>query len=333
MASELDNTLRKHRRRLIEREEAVFNEMLAAYEDVRRELERQIRAIERRIREARAAGEEISPSWFYRERRLRTLVDQVNAEVIRFGGTVARLTTAEQRAAINIAMSNTAEILRITAPKFSDVGAMLPTRAIENAVGIMGDGSPVLDYWIENVAPDVARALRTELLKAAATGTDLRTVAKRLRAAGDITKRRSLIIARTEVNRVRRETTRQIYDDIEHVREWEWVASKSRRTCAACLAMDGRRFKVSEPFPQHINCRCTMIPVIDGVERPPRTIGSKWLAAQPEDVQRHILGDDLQEAYANGDIELKDVVGWRTHKIFGRSIYTKSAGKLLAGAR
>ena len=68
--SVLDEHLKKHRARIIAREEAAFREILAAYEDVRRELRRQALILQEKIKKAQAAGEIISPSWFARERRL-----------------------------------------------------------------------------------------------------------------------------------------------------------------------------------------------------------------------------------------------------------------------
>jgi len=265
--SVLDDVLKKHRKRIIDREEAAFREMLLAYEDVQKELRRQIRELAKKVKSAKEKGEDISPSWFRKEKRLQTLLDQVKNEIARFGQTVAPIIKREQQAAVHIAVSQTNEILLTVGGDQAAIGSLLPKRTVENAVGFMGDGSPILDYFQEQLAPAVAEKLRSEIIKAAALGTDFNTIARRLRRAGDITRSRALSTARTEVNRVRRETTRQIYQENSDIVEgWEWVASKSPRTCPACLALDGRIFKLKDEFPQHINCRCTMIPVIAGVK-------------------------------------------------------------------
>ena len=96
-----------------------------------------------------------------------------------------------------------------------------------------------------------------------------------------------------------------------------------------CLAMDGSVHKLDEPFPQHINCRCTMIAVIIGVERPPRTLGSDWFEDQSDDVKAEILGDDAFAAYSRGEVTLKDFVGWRNSREFGKSVYTKPLSSIL----
>lgn len=333
--SAIEDVLQKHRRRLIEREAAAFRELLDAYGVIERELRSAVRELERKIREAQAAGEEISPSWLSRQRRLSSLIDQVKRQIERFGGTAARITEREQREGIRLAVQQTEEVFRVLSspslpslPSLQSLGNLLPTRAVEDAVGLMGDGSPILEYYRESLAPKVAEMIRIEVIKAAAAGTDFRTIANRLMQTGQITRTRALATARTEVLRVRREATRQQYIESGVVTGWEWVASKSSRTCPACLAMDGRVFKLKDAFPQHINCRCTMIPVIEGVERPKRTLGKDWFARQPADVQEQILGKDAAAAYARGDVTLEEFVGWAASKEFGKRIYTRSLARI-----
>jgi len=155
-------------------------------------------------------------------------------------------------------------------------------------------------------------------------------ISNRLLQTGQITRTRALATARTEVNRVRRETTRQMYQaNSDVITGWEWVASKSARTCPACLALDGRVFDLDEVFPQHVNCRCTMIPVIDGIQRPPRQLGSDWFDQQSDEIKETIIGKDGVAAYNEGLVGLKDFVGWRNDKRFGKSVYTKPLSQVL----
>lgn len=322
MPSALETQLARHRRRIIEREEQAFRELLTAYEVIESDLRREYRELQRRIIAARDAGEEISESWFYRERRLAALLDQVKQQIERFGRTAAAITTREQRAAITIAAEQSREIMRILGSP-AELGLTLPTRVVEDAVGMLGNGSPILEYYREQLAPKVAEMIRIEVIKAAAAGTDFRTIANRLLTTGQITRTRALMVARTEVNRVRREATRQGYIESGVTTQWEWVASKSIRTCPACLWLDGQRFSLETPFPQHPNCRCTMIPVIDGVESPPRTLGRDWVKTLGPDDRKEIFGKEAAEALERGEITHGDLVGWRNSKEFGRSIYTK----------
>lgn len=332
MPSALEKQLQRHRRQIIEREEQAFRELLIAYEQVERDLNRQYRELQRRILAAQAAGEEISPSWFYRERRLQSLLDQVKQQIERFGFSAAAITAREQRAAITIGSQQTREVFRVMSSASSaSLGSLLPTRVVEDAVGMMGNGSPIFNYYSETLAPAVVEKIRTEVIKAAATGTDFRTIARRLTQTGDITRQRALMVARTEVNRVRREAARQTMIESGIAQKWEWVASKSIRTCPACLWLDGQRFDLKDAFPQHPNCRCTMIPVLDVPDLDERLTGREWVETLgPEDLEE-IFGKQAAAAIARGDIGHGDMVGWKNSKEFGRSIYTKSFGSVAIG--
>ena len=333
--SAIDDHLRKHRRKIIDREEKTFREMLAAYAETETELKKSFDDLQKQIEEARANGEMISPAWFYRERRLKNLLTQVQQQIAGFGGKAAKIVEREQRAAIQIAVRQAQENFdfEISGTDFDsrDLGSTLNPRTVETAVGMMGDGSPIIEYFEQQLAPLVAEKIKSEVIKAAAIGTDFKTIAKRLQETGGITKYRALSVARTEVNRVRRETTRQIYQDNSDIIEgWEWVASKSTRTCPLCLAMDGTIFKLDEPFPQHINCRCTLKAVIEGLPARPRTLGKDYFEKLSDEDKENILGKEAFLAYQNHDLTLKDFVAFRNDKRFGKSVTRKPLAKILA---
>lgn len=290
--------------------------------------------LQKKIEDAQAAGEEISPSWFYREKRLKNLLAQVERQIRRFGGEATRIIEREQREAIKIAVRQAEETFQLLTENYPDarsLGSTLNPRNVETAVGMMGDGSPIISYFEKQLAPLVAERIKSEVIKASAIGTNFKTIAKRLQETGGITKYRALSVARTEVNRVRRETTRSIYEDNADIIDgWEWVASKSSRTCPLCLAMDGKVFKLKEAFPQHVACRCTLIPVIEGLPRRKRTLGRDWFESQPDEVKGNILGKETFAAYRDNNLSLDDFVAFRNDKRFGKSVTRKPLAKILA---
>lgn len=332
--SALDDHLNKHRKRMLDRDRKTLAEVRRAYEQIERDLRRDYERLIKQIEEAKAAGETISPAWLYRERRLTLLMEQVKRRIEQFGRRATAITTDAQIAAIRMARDEALDIIQLLKPDEQNliIGATLPTRAIDDAIGMIGDGSPILDYYREQLAPEVARAVRDQVIGTVATGGSIETLAAKLIAAGKITELRARIVARTETLRIRREAARREYMQIDGVEEWEWVASKSLRTCPACLALDGTRFKIDRPFPQHINCRCTIIPVVPGVERK-RTLGRDWFDSLPQEQQAKIIGKQAAEAYSRGEVELKDFVGWRNHKVFGRSVRTRSLGEILSAGK
>ena len=226
--SALDEHLKKHRKKIIDREEKTFREMLAAYAETEKELKKSFDDLQKKIEAAQANGETISPSWFFREKRLKNLLAQVQEQISRFGGVATKIVEREQRAAIQIAISQaqeTYELLTDNAPDVRDLGSTLNPRTVETAVGMMGDGSPILSYFEKQLAPLVAEKIKSEVIKAAAIGTDFKTISKRLQETGGITKHRALSCARTEVNRVFNLAKLDFYRQIN-----EFYKAKNKKT-------------------------------------------------------------------------------------------------------
>jgi hypothetical protein len=107
-------------------------------------------------------------------------------------------------------------------------------------------------------------------------------------------------------NPVRREKQRQfLLANADCFTGWEWLAPKQPRSCAFCIAMDGRIFPLQVSF-ESVNhceseyCRCTMIAVIVGIDRLPRELGCEWFAALPEADKKKMLGGARYDEYVNG---------------------------------
>lgn len=141
-------------------------------------------------------------------------------------------------------------------------------------------------------------------------------------------------IARTETHRAYRSASLQVMNDNKHLlKGWRWSSARDRRTCAACLALDGRIFQTDVPMKGHPNCRCSMAPVTKtwkelGYDVPEPMIvqetGAAWLKKQAPSVQRQILGNAAQAEYASGAVQLNDFVRLRQSRVWGSS-YTRGS--------
>lgn len=323
MRSYLDEVLANFRQRLIQRDERSIKEVLQAYRLIEDELKKHLRVLLTEIDDSIKRGE-TNIVKILRIKRIKKLLDELNTVIESFGEPVEKIVIREQIAAIAEAITETQALGKIQG---TNINARLPKRAIENAVGMMGDGSPVLDYFKTTITPEVAETLRKELIKAAALGTNYNQISRKLLQTAQISKQRAMMITRTEVNRLRRETTRQIYErNSKHIEAWEWLAVKSAKTCILCLAMDGKIFELKKPFPQHINCRCRMIPVLKGKLRQPRLLGAEWFEQQPADIKENLLGIDAfaeweRSRRAKGRaLQLRHFVTEKFNKRFGWSI-------------
>ena len=69
--------------------------------------------------------------------------------------------------------------------------------------------------------------------------------------------------------------------------------------------------------------------MIIGVDNPARILGSDWFDEQDDTAKEEILGKEAAAAYIRGEVELKDFVGWKNSKEFGKSVYTRKLSDVL----
>ena len=185
---------------------------------------------------------------------------------------------------------------------------------------------------LKPLAADADRALRAELIRGYAAGSNPRATAGRILAHaegnfnGGLT--RAMAIARTETLDAARaggHIGRMANADV--LAGWYWHCEFSRRSCQACIAMDGTVFPIDAPGPNdHVNGRCTAVPVTKtwaelGLDIPEpesnRQTGREWFTGQPAAVQREILGPTKYDAWRRGDYpfdawaEFRHNDGWR----------------------
>jgi len=68
--------------------------------------------------------------------------------------------------------------------------------------------------------------------------------------------------------------------------------------------MDGRRFPLHVLFEamndcENEYCRCTLIAIVDGLERPTRTVGAQWFQTLSDADRKRILGETRNLEYSN----------------------------------
>jgi SPP1 gp7 family putative phage head morphogenesis protein len=207
----------------------------------------------------------------------------------------------------------------------------LPTRAVENLVGFLGDGSPLkslLDELAGSAGAAVALALKDGIIRGRAPEEIARDIRGGLN--GSLTRARG--IARNETLRAYREAAHQNYlENSGVVTGWVWTSALGPRSCAACVALSGTFHPLEERMASHVNCRCSQIPQIEGVD-PKVTNGVEWFAKQPAAVQEAILDSPgAYEAYKSGRLSLEDFVGLKRDKRWGDSYQALSTDRALAG--
>lgn len=325
------------RQRLADRDARTAEALLRAYDDVLGRLDAALLDLTQEIERAAARGETISQSWLFRRDRLETLQREARQQMDGYADAVTERVTRDQAAVVVAAQTEAAELVTAayaTAPEAIRAAVAfnaLPASAVESLVGFASNGTP-LRALLDGFGEHASQAMRRELVAGIAQGWNPKRVAKQLRAHLDEDAARALTIARTEMGRAQLESTRRLYEaNADIVPRWRWTCGKQARTCACCLALDGREFPVSEPMRPHPNCRCVMTPVRASWEelgfagvpdtRKKRETGAEWLARQPAKVQRKVLGVKAQAAYASGEVELGDFIAVRDDAEWGPMYY------------
>lgn len=317
---------------LLRGEEAALREMARRWLQVEQQLQAQMDALTLELagRTGPLTGGQLA-----RLQRYQELQAQIDAQLAQYAAYVEADVRRRQLDAGLQAVEGSSLALQATAAE-SGISAgfnRLPTSAVERMVGLAGDGSPLRDVLTSagRVGPD---ALAAELVRGVALGLNPREIARRAMRQGLATSfTRMATIARTEVLRVARKATLDNYRQSGVCRGWRRLAAKNERTCLACLALDGEEYDLEDDFDQHVNCRCTLIPVLKN--RPPLKLqtGQEWFEAQPEATQRRMMGPARYELWQSGKLGWGDLYTIHEDDRWGNSPQVTPVKSLPGGAQ
>lgn len=327
------------RDRLLRHERETAAQMVRRYANVHRNIQDEVSKILDEFDADVAAGEAPSVAKLLQLQRLQALQVQIRREVGLFADWAQEQIQVGQVWAVDAAAADAERLMRAA------IGHMPPGMVVSfnrlnraataRIIAAIQDESP-LARLLDSLGARAAERVKQELVNAVALGWGARQTARAVREASGETLSRALRIARTETLRAYREGTRETYKvNSEIVGQWEWRSARQVRTCAACWAMDGRRFPLDVPMSEHPNGRCMQLPVIDreklglppGTSRRSTETGAQAFERLSEADKRQILGPKY-DAYKRGEITLADVVGTRHSEDWGDTIYEKSARAL-----
>lgn len=333
-----------HRAALAADEAEAFARMLAAYGRVWANVSLELGRITSALEAAHAAGEDVSPSWLYRQDRLADLRASIEREVTRFARGANTETLAAQRSAVAAAEAHALELtgaaLATSAPGAVADFAVASTAPLDALIGHLADGSP-LRRLFAGLPGDAAERAQEALIRAVSRGLGPRAIATEVRHAMGGNLARALTITRTETLRAYREASRLTFEENRDVvKAWRWTAARDLRTCGVCWAMDGTEFDTAEPMGTHPNCRCAMVPVTKTwaelgapgpTDRDPApSTGQQAFARLTPAQQDAVLGKAKGAAYRDGLLELADLVGVTESPSWGTTRHELSLAAALA---
>lgn len=338
---EVTRAVGQFQERLLRGDREVAAVLTRAYGDAWLRMRAEVDDLLTKYNQALQTGQPISPSWLYEQNRLQDLQRQVEAEMARLAQFTEEQIIAGQQAAVAQAPRDAQLAFDLAMQDFEirAVFNLLPKEALADLVGFLQNGAPLRNL-LDTLGPEVSRGMADALIQGLALGQGPREIAALMRRELGMGLARALRISRTEVLRSYREATYRNYQaNSGVVKGWVWLAAKSDRTCAACLALDGTFHELDERLESHPNCRCAMAPEtkswqelgIQGVAETatPYQTGAEWFAGQSEATQRAILGNAAFEAYQSGVVQLQDFVGVKYSPVWGAGRYTRSLKEII----
>ena len=97
----------------------------------------------------------------------------------------------------------------------------------------------------------------------------------------------------------------------------------------ACLLADGQFYAVDEPFEEHPNGRCTLIPVVKGMEPVQWETGKDWFLGLDASRQEAMMGKGAFEGWQAGDFGLDDMVVRVEDETWGAYLKPAAVGNLV----
>lgn len=336
--------MREFKQALLMREAVQMKEMVRQWIQVEDELELLIDSLVLDVMDMEARGEEISAARLYRLDRYQQLLAQTQREFTKYIDDYAADSIVDYQ---NInALAGLDDAVRAIQLSYIQHGIVeptfmrLPIEAIENFVGIAGNGMPVNELLKlrmvldENGAPipGVLEGLTDALLQGTALGRNPRVVARMMRSklAGGLNK--ALVIARTEGLRPYRHVSSEQYVASGVVQGMRRLTAHDGSVCPACLADEGSVYSIYEVIPDHPQGRCTSVPIVKNMPMVQWTMGEDWFSGQSVSTQRGILGNSAWEAWNDGMFNFKDLVTHTDDATWGRGIVPTSLSELLKAA-
>lgn len=136
---------------------------------------------------------------------------------------------------------------------------------ISSAVNTPMDGTMYSSRIWDNKTKMI-NTLRNNLVEGMEQGYDIKKLAKNISDTMGSSAYDSMRLCNTETARVVNNAQMEIYNKSEVVQKVLWSATLEDSTCEDCASNDGQYFDLDNApdLPEHPNCRCCLIPVIDG---------------------------------------------------------------------
>ena len=309
----------QHANELAAMESAATQQMANRWLMVRNALDDKINEVAREIASLTEAGKEVTQAWLNEQAYYRALLEQADNQIAKYAGWATKYTEQQVLDSIAMGIDQATGTLQATRTSGMTYFKGLPTPQIESIQAITMRDAP-LGQLFQNIYPTgvLNNPITDALMSGLSQGMPMRGIAELMSHAVNMPFERSLLIARTEVNRAHRSSSLQTYQEFD-VPYYRRIASRGH-ACFSCTLLDGTLYSSHQALDDHPNGACQMVPVLDPDD--PSTDwehGDKRFEGMTEAQQRNIMGNNYYDAWKRGDFQLQDAVVIRQNPIWGGS--------------
>lgn len=339
----LQQTVFQFRQQLLQKDATAEKTLTDAFLQALNAVQAKLSELYQQMDEMQQAGETIPASWLYESRRLAMIKQAITEQFDRYGSLAQQTVQQLQQYATGLGTAAAYNQLQHLSPG-GNLGRPSPD-ALREFVGATQDGSPLADLFRgygEQAADDVTKVFIAGL----ATGENPNRIASQVAERLQISRNKAMAIASTEMIRAYRGSNIATFQANKRIcPKWRWTCALSKRTCAACIAMDGTLHDVEEQMGSHTRCRCVPMPITSsyadileplGISsahtqptQPELPTGMDWFHKQDPATQKAVLGEAKYQAWKKGQFQFSDIVAHAHDPQWGKSIREKSLKELV----
>lgn len=323
--SEVIRVMKSFKSSLLREERAEMTRMAQAWLGVERRLSGDMAALAAEMHDIAEGGGTVSADLLFDHRRYRLLMRQLTDELGTYTRYADRTITDRQAQLARLGIDHA--VSAIEAQGVRAGFARLPVEAVERMVGLAGNGSP-LRTLLTATWPDAAEGLTQQLIRGVALGWNPRKTARAMAAGSTRSLDRMMNIARSEQMRVYRTASLDAYKATNFIKSYKRLSARDSRTCAGCLAADSTEYALEVEFKSHPSCRCTLVPIIDGLPPLRFQSGTEWFAEQDVKTQREILGPTKYGMWSRGMVDFSEFASVRHNATWGDAIVPTTVREL-----
>lgn len=293
--------MRAHKKAILAQEESKIEEMARRWLIIERSMADDLSALALEAARLQEEGQIVNKALVLRMERMKKLLYQVRAETGKYVNWADEFISDYQAllAEQGIEHANDAIISLLDEYEVSGSFDRLNVSAIENMIGMAGDGSP-LERYLRDVHMASADGMIDALINGVAKGMHPTKIATEMANGLGIGLQKAMNTARTETLRAYRNAMLMQYDASGLVVGYKRISARDECVCAGCLFTDGQIYEDLSQFEEHNQGRCSAVPILKNLPEPQWQDPKEWFEGQTARVQESILGTGRFDAWKNG---------------------------------